>query len=814
MFKNYILTALRSMAKQKLFSAINILGLAVGLAACILILLFVRDELSFDRQWPGGESIYKIETRITLAGREPFEIGNTQEPLAQTMLDEIAGVVAVTRIDPNETPLASGDRRFFETVVTVDQNFFDFFPLEFVEGGVGAALRDVNSIVLTESAARKYFGTAPALGRRLTVDYEREMTVSAVVRDLPETTHLEFDGLRLFNSADYGDSIGSWRSLGFQTYLRLAEGTTASRIKADLPALVRRHVPAELAESIKLPVDQIFVYRPIALHDLHFYSWGSLRENGDITAIYIFAGIALLILLVAAINFVNLATAKASARAREVAMRKVLGARRRDLVKQFLGESIGTSLIALMLALVFVELAMPFYNRALSRILEADVVSSPPLMAGTLLLALVVGLGAGVHPAFVLSGFRPSRVLSSGRTARDSSTSRLRFVLVTVQFAISIGLIVATMVLVAQMNFARTYESGFTRENILVLRNLDDPHVAPLVTPLLDKIAAHPAVIATTRTTAVPGDEEINIMDMEHPALPADPPTYLNYVSTDYAYLRTLGVELLAGRRFDPDRRSDARRDQGASENSRTPSIVLNRSAARLLGYADPADAIGEVFHSGDDDRRVTWTIIGVVPDVQMYSVRDEIAPTGFIVEYDNLRTAAIRFETHDLERFLADVGRIWAETIPAAPLEREFLADNLDALYADEAAQALLLGIFAGLAVVVSCLGLLGLAAFTADRSTREIGVRKVFGASVHQIIRRMAWQFSKPVLVANLIAWPAAWYLLQRWLEAYAYRIDLSPGYFLLAGGGALFIAWLTVAGHATKVARTNPIHALRYE
>ena len=814
MFKNYVVAALRNMAKQRLFSAINILGLAIGLAACILILLFVRDELSFDRQWDDAGSIYKIETRIGLAGRPPIEVGNTQEPLRQALLDDISQIAEATRIDPNETPLAMGDRRFFETIATVDENFFDFFALEFVEGDPQTALQDINSIVLSETAARKYFGDSPALDQRLTADYETEMLVTGVIRDLPQTTHLEFDGLRLFSPTRYGDAVGSWRNLGFQTYIRLRGGASIEAVEAALPALVRSHVPSDLAESLEVTTNELFQFRPLGLTDLHFHSWGGMRENGNLTAIYAFAGIALLILLIAAINFVNLSTAKASGRAREVAMRKVLGARRKDLIKQFLGESVGTSLVALLLALVLVELAMPFYNQALSRLLEADIAGSPMMLAGALLLTLVVGLGAGVHPALVLSGFRPARVLKSGQSRADRSTSRLRFLLVTVQFAISIGLIVSTAVLLAQTRYARSFDGGFAKDNMLILRNLDNPHVAPLAAPLLRALEAHPDVISTARSTAVPGDDEINIMDIEHPSLPTDKPTYLNTVSVDYGFLQTFGVRPLAGRLFDPARRAEARRDEGAEEDSLSPSMVINLATTKLLGFASPEDAIGQAFYGEDDERRVVWTIIGVVPDVQMYSVHQKIEPTGFMVDYDNLGTVTVNFKTNDLKRFTAEIDRIWADIIAAAPIEREFLSDNLDALYADEEAQALLLGIFAILAVIVSCLGLLGLAAFTADRSTKEIGIRKTFGASVPQIIRRMAWQFSKPVLVANLIAWPAAWYFLDGWLENYAYRIDLSPAYFALAGGGALLIAWLTVAAHTTRVARSNPINALRYE
>ena len=707
-----------------------------------------------------------------------------------------------------------GDRRFFETIVTVDENFFDFFALEFVEGDPRSALQDINSIVLSETAARKYFGGSPALGQRLTADYETEMLVTGVIRDLPETTHLEFDGMRLFNPAAYGDAVGSWRNLNFLTYIRLREGASIEAVEAALPALVRSHVPSDLAESLQVASDELFQFRPLRLSDIHFQSWGGMRENGNLTAIYAFAGIALLILLIAAINFVNLSTAKASGRAREVAMRKVLGARRKDLIKQFLGEAVGTSLVACLLALVLVELAMPFYNQALSRLLEADIASSPMMLAGALLLTLVVGLGAGVHPAFVLSGFRPARVLKSGQSRTDKSTSRLRFLLVTVQFAISIGLIVSTAVLLAQTRYARSFDGGFTKDNMLILRNLDNPHVAPLAAPLLRALKAHPDVISTARSMAVPGDDEINIMDIEHPALSTDGPTYLNTVAIDYGFLQTFGVRPLAGRLFDPARRSEARRDEGAEEDSLTPSMVINLATTKLLGFANPEDAIGQVFYGEDDDQRVVWTIIGVVPDVQMYSVHQKIEPTGFMVDYDNLGTVAVNFKTNDLKRFTAEIDRIWADIIAAAPIEREFLSDNLDALYAEEEAQALLLGIFAVLAVIVSCLGLLGLAAFAADRSTKEIGIRKTFGASVPQIIRRMAWQFSKPVLVANLIAWPAAWYFLSGWLEDYAYRIDLSPTYFALAGGGALLIAWLTVAAHTTRVARSNPIKALRYE
>ncbi|MEE8371905.1 MAG: ABC transporter permease [Sphingomonadales bacterium] len=813
MFRNYLVSAIRSMMKHRMFSAINVLGLAIGLACCFLILLFVRDEMSFDRQWENAADIYRMETRISINGRAPFEITNTQGGLKDALLKDFPEIEAAIRVDQNQVPLTLGDRRFFESVISVDENFFQFFNFEFVEGSAETALRDVASMVITQSTARKFFGDSPALGQTLTADFESEILVTGVIKDLPDNTHFLFNAVRRINPTVYGDRLDRWNSLSFMTYIRLSPGASIEPIKTAMPQFVENNVVAW--PTLTQKKSDLFQFRPLRLIDIHFQSWGdgNMRPLGNFTEVASFAGIALLILLIAAINFVNLSTARAGERAREVAMRKVLGARRKDLMVQFLSESVATALAALMLALVMVELAMPFYNQVIAKLIAVDFVGNPLLLGGALMLTLVVGLGAGVRPALVLSGFRPARILKSGRSSTDPGAARMRFLLVTVQFAISIALIVGTMVLVAQMQYAKSYDGGFKKDGMLILRNMDNPHVAPLVGPLMRALEAHPEINATTRAAAVPGDDEINITVIRHPSLSPEQPVFLSMVPTDYDFLKVYGVEPLAGRLFDPARRSEALLDEGAEEASLTPSVVVNEATVRLLGYPTPADAIGQTFQSGSDTI-TTLTIIGVVPDVQMYSVHTKIEPTGFVVQFANLRAITVSFETADLERFLADVDAIWNDVVPAAPIQRQLLSDSINALYADEETQSLLLAAFAVLAVIVSSLGLLGLAAFTADRSTKEIGIRKVFGASVPRIIGQMTWNFSKPVLVANIIAWPAAWYFLSGWLEGFAYRIDLSPAYFALAGGGALVIAWVTVAAHAARVARTNPITALRYE
>ena len=815
MLKNYAITAWRNLARHKVYSLINIAGLAIGLASCILILLFVRNELSYDGWIPGADRLYRIETKINLANRPTIPIASTQGVLRDAILEDFDEIEAATRFDFNEVPVARGDRRFIEAVASVDANFFALFDFPFVEGDPKTALADLSTIVVTESFARKFFGDGPAVGEILTVDFESDLRVSAVIRDLPANTHFRFGALRPINVAENGDNLTQWGSFSFLTYLRLRDGDDIEALAARLDDFADRHIPSDLAARLQSVPHEVFDYSFVAMRDIHLLANDSagMTPLGSMTMIKASSAIAVLILVIACINFINLATARSTQRAREVAVRKVLGANRSQLVGQFLGEAILIAIASLIVALGLVELAMPWYNALLAKMLAMDFAADPGLLVAFTGLAIIVGIGAGIHPALVLSSFRPATVLKSGGTSQVAGAPRLRAVLVVIQFAVSIALIISTAVVFLQTRYARTMDPGFVRDNILVIRNIQNPHIASGIVPFMNTLRKHPAVLSVARSDALPGDDEISISRIRYPGMPEDDITQLRYHVVDFEYFNTLGIRPIAGRLFDPDLTSDALFMDGDTDEAGSAATVINVSAARLLGFGDVRQAVGAIFRNNEEGG-TEWTVIGVVPDLHFDSLRTEIEPSFYQVDYRQFRVVAVQYRGPGVEGLLAFIDDEWNDSFPAAPLVRDFLDDNLEALYSQDARRALMFGTFALLAVFVSCLGLLGLSAHSAERKTREIGIRKVFGATVAGLVARLSWQFSIPVLLANVIAWPVAWYFMSDWLDGFAYRIDLSISYFLGAGVLALFIAWATVGIHAAKVARANPIHALRYE
>lgn len=814
MFKNYLITAWRNIARHKLYAIINIGGLAVGLAACILIFMFVRDEFSFDKFFTDSERLYKIETTIHLSGRDPFTTANTQAVFAEAFKSDFPDVEAITRFDFSQEPVLLENERYFQDVAAVDENFFSLFDFTFLEGSPETALSNISSVVITENMALKFFGGEPALGKVLLVKNDKELQVTGVLENLPTNTHFRFDMIRRINPGDYGDGFYSWGSMSFQTYLRLSPGGDMNRIQESLGDFSDRHVPGKLVESTETSASDLFQFEILALPAIHFYAKGDagMTPPGNLAMVYGFAIIALLILGIAVINFINLATARFAGRTREVAVRKVVGASKKQLITQFLFESTGVVVIALLLALALVETVTPWFTNFFQQVNLLGATDDPVFLLGVAALVTIVGLGSGIYPSMYLSSIRPARVLGSNNSS-DGGSFRLRTILVIFQFAISISLIVATAVVYSQLNYMRNLDLGFDKENVLVIRNMDNPLVSASIEPFINTLRARPDVVAVSRTAGVPGDDEITIENLNLPDVPDSEPVYIRYSSVDFDYLNTFGITPLAGRGFDKAIQGEVRAPTAESEPREFAGAIINLSSVRFLRFDSPEDAIGKTFSTGADPA-TTWTVIGVVPDMHFDSLRTPIEPTFYMVDFRNYYTLSVRYRTENLPAFLAETEGLWNDMIPGVPLVTDFLDDNLAALYIEEAARNSVLISFSILAIMVSALGLFGLASFTAERRTREVGIRKVMGASSMDIIRLMVWQFSKPVLIANLIAWPVAWYILNDWLSGFAYRIDLSPWYFAGAGVLALLIAWFTVAGHAYSVARNHPSEALRYE
>jgi len=830
MLQNYVTVALRNLAKHKLYSFINIAGLAVALACAMLIMLFVRDELSFDKYMPDHERIYRAETTFYPPGRDPLITGSAMYPLSDK-LKEIGGVEDATRMGQFSSAVKHGDRQFFEKLSPVDPNFFQLLQFKLLKGDPATALARPDTAVISESIARKYFGDEDPIGKTVTVDEVNTVEITGVMADVPANSHLEFNFvIPLGSKADraYGPDgpsnpgLNSWTSVNYNAYFRLKPGVSIDSVTAQLPDMVRRNVnTAALGLPGGMDGWDLLKVSVTPYGDVHLNAKAlsvANRAPGDWTTIYGFTTIAALILLIAAINFMNLATARATQRAREVAMRKVVGASRRHLIVQFLGESVLIALFALALALALVELLLPLFADFLERPISLSYVADWDVTLGVIGAAVVTGLLGGIYPALILSGFRPASVLKSNRSGQSGSGT-LRTTLVIVQFAISIALGVVATVVYGQTLYARTFDVGLTRENRLILTGIGRDQVLPVRETLRTELLGLPGVTGVAGSDNEPFSQNENNTVWRMPNNPEEI-MLIRQMTVEPEFFDTYGIKLVAGRLLSRDRGEDISpsKDFGDPEPDNI-SVLINESAVRRLGYASPEEAIGKVVREdtgpGTEETQLSArVIVGVVKDAHFDSLRQPILPTRYIYNPNSLNHYSIAFDGRDTAGTVKAVEDIWNRLVPALPARLAFLDQNYDKLYAQDEQRGQMFALFAGFAVLIACLGLFGLAAFTAERRTKEIGVRKVFGANVGNIVGLLLWQFSKPVLIANLIAWPIAWYYLNDWLSAFAYRIDLSPLYFIAAGLGALVIAWLTVTMHSVRVARSKPVLALRYE
>lgn len=830
MLRNYFATALRNLVQNRLHSAINIGGLALGLAACLLILLFVRDELSYEDWLPDAERVARVEAVFRVPGREPISSASSPGPLKGALEKDFSSdIERVVRIHERQTPVRAGERLFADRISYVDPGFFQVFDLPMAQGERDSALQGNTRLLMSQRMAAKYFGDASPLGKVVTIDNEIDYTVVGVFEDLPSNTHLELDLIVLFDTRRYADKpwiADNWTSANTLVYAQFRSREAIDRVQEELPAFTDRNVVVDIPGFEDTRMSSLVTFEFMPVPDIHLYSDRMVESEpgGDIGSVLAFSAIALLILLVACINFVNLATARSMKRAREVAMRKVVGATRSQLVAQHLGEAVLTATVALVLAVALVELAIGPYSAFLNKELSLDFAGDPILLAIAAALVAVVGLLGGLYPAIYLSRFRPARVLKANQSAASGSP-RFRNALVVFQFAISIGLIVCTAVVYGQTIYARSIDIGFDPQNKLVVEELEDLPAGELATTLKKEVGALAGVRGLTLSSDRPPFEGQNNMILFPRPVAGSDNLLVEQLVVDFDFFAAYGLKALAGRTFSSDFPGDVPDTPKDKSKEATQSIVVNRTALAKLGIADPREAVGKVVWSpvdftSKDNRLARTTIVGVVPDVHLRSVRMEIPPMAYFLGKDedaNFLTVAV--EPGRMREVRDGVAAIWGRLVPGAPLRTGLIDENIAAQYDAEEQRAQTFAAFSVFAVLIACLGLFGLASFAAERRTKEIGLRKVMGANVRDIVRLLVWQFSKPVIVANLIAWPLAFYFMNRWLSGFRYAIDLTAPLVLLgvfggAGLLALSIAWSTVAGHATKVARSSPIHALRCE
>ncbi|HEX8485364.1 ABC transporter permease [Sphingomonas sp.] len=830
MWRNYLTVGLRALMKNRTYALINILGLAIGMAACLMILLTVRYELSYDRWLPGAENVYQIQSwyKDPDTGREdalqmtPFVTGAAMQkdfPQIERWVYAF-GTTPVVMKDGQASPS--------EDFLFTNDDLLDILKLPMLRGA--PTLRQPGDTVLTRTEAIRRFGTDDVVGQTLSVisrGQTRDLRITGVLRDLPKNSHLEINilsriDIQAFN-ADNLQSLSCWGCQNGWIWARLKPGTDPKALEAQFPAWEKRNIPDENAGDARFNGGDAQDWHLVNVRDIHLgrAQSGALTPGNDRQTIVTFAIIALLILGMAIINFTNLATARAGQRAREVALRKVLGATRKQLIFQFIAESVLISIFAMIIALAFVELLMP----PLAAFLDADIpvtyLGSGGILAPVLALMLTVGLLSGIYPAFFLSRFQPAQVLKANKSASEAQgTGRLRSALVVGQFAVSIGLIVCTIVIYGQTVYARTVDPGYSRDHILQVDELSRYQLYNMGETIAAQTARVPGVQAVGRTGIGVATDNNNNTGVMVPGA-TEPVTIGNY-PVDIGLKDAMGLKMVAGRWFDTramDELTLPFPSDPAKERAlvaRGGHVVVNELAVKRLGFKSPAEAIGKTVRAGLVDNEIGLmpvTIIGVMKDARFRSIRQPLDPLMVWNAKAGQSVMIVRYRG-DPATVRAAVEQAWKQVAREVPFNAKFSDDIMVELYKAEDARAKTFAGFALLAVIVACLGLFGLAAFTAERRTKEIGIRKVLGARTRDIVRLLVWQFTRPVIVANLIAWPAAWWLMRGWLNGFDARIALTPVPFLLAGLVALGIAVGTISAHALRVARTNPIKALRYE
>jgi hypothetical protein len=800
-----LLSLYRSLARHRLFAILNIGGLALGIAVFLVLYLFVRFETGYDKTIPGWDKIWVAQRTLQFPGAPRVQIPTRPDMLAQLKAD-FPGVRG-TRLLAGEVSLQSGQNATEVRLAQVDPDYFGYFPAVPLQGDPAVALRDPEGAVITQRVARDHLPPGSPIGQILHVtigDKPHRYVVRAVIADPPANlTHRNDVIVRLLPTADM--FFAKQDQSGLVTFLQLRDAAAARVLQTALPAFNRRHPdPNFTGPAGKIDLTATIV--PLA--SLH------LAEPRDRVIVIALGAVGLIALLLAAINYVNLATARADIRAREVAVRKVVGASRAALVRQFIGEALVATAIAALIAIALVEITLPLVNLVGGSVLTIDYLGRDTILVPLVMVVVIVGVLAGAYPAMVLSRYRPAAVLAAAQSPGGGRGGRrLRQLLVVGQFAVGIAMMVGTGVLFIQAHHLRSADLGFRRDGLIQVQSYASPALDEAQrAELLRRIAALPTVADTGLSSAAVGSGSYGLGNMEWPGGPSPTPNIVQ-VDTGEGFFSVYGARLLAGRWFDSGRFAldlTPKSDEAAAD--RETHVILNRTVVRTLGFANPAAAIGQSLRMSDRPRIV---VIGVVDDLRFGSPEVPIDPSAYYLRKAPFAPIlSLRIRETDAAPTLAAVDRLWHATAPQVPFVAQTVERTLyDEYYKQDAQRAALFTIGAVLAVVIACLGLYGLAAFDTARRIKEIGIRKALGASTRDVLRLLVGQFVRPVLVANLIAWPIAYVAMSRWLGGFDDRIALSPSFFLAASVVALAIAILTVIGQAWRVARAEPAIALRH-
>jgi putative ABC transport system permease protein len=814
MIQNYFKIAFRNLWKNKGYSAINIFGLAIGLATCLLIILYITDELGYDRFYKNADRIYRINSDMKFGGGN-LHMTQTSDMMGQLVKKDYPQVEEYTRIytSDGDKLIKKGNEFINEKrVANVDSTFFSVFVLPAIEGDTKTALNEPNTVVVTESTARKYFGTATNIvGKTIEAkngETTRAYKITAVIKDMPHNAHFNFDFLFSMKNVDY--EWGQLTSHNFHTYLLLKPGTDYKAFEKNFEQYIVKYVLPEAKRFMNInsmeefrKAGNMIEYSLIPLTKIHLYSDYSfeITPSGNIQYVYIFAAVALFILIIACINFMNLSTARSANRAKEVGIRKVLGTERKTLIAQFLVESTITACIALIIAIAVAYLVLPLFNNVAAKSLSASGLLNIKILPFILLLPFLVGLLAGSYPAFFLSNFKPIVVLK-GNTNTSFKKSNLRNVLVVFQFATSIILIIATIIVYNQLHYIQTTKLGFAKGQVLVIDGTYALNNNAQV--FKNDVLAMKGVSSGTMSAYIPVSNSSRSDNTYSKEAVMDTKNLIDMQAwtVDYDYIQTMGMEIVKGRNFS--------KDFGADSSAR----LITETTAKLLGYSDP---IGKKLYipSGTpgENSTVPLEIIGVVKDFHFESLRQNIGPLCMGLG-NSTGLASFKIAAASAPDLIKQIEGKWRELAPGLPFSYRFLSDSFDEMYRSEQRAGSIAIVFAILAVLIACLGLFGLVTFMAEQRTKEIGVRKVLGASVTNVVALLSKDFLLLVLIACVFAFPFAWWAMHKWLQDFAYRINISWWVFLIAGIVAFAIALVTVSLQAFKAAIANPVKSLRTE
>jgi putative ABC transport system permease protein len=802
MFKNYFKTALRNFRKNKVFSFINIFGLAIGLTCFMLIAVFIYNELSYDKYPADAKNIYRVTLSVTGNGNVVL-YPRVDVAVGEGMKNAFPEIKASARLSPASNFVKYNDKQFKEDhLAYTDSNFLQMFSIPLIEGNEKTALVQPNSVVISKAFAKKYFGNDKALGKSLLIGLNNApFKITGIIDKVPDNSHFHFDAF--ISIATFHITYATWSNVGYYTYLLLNKNADPKKLQAKFPQLVAKYVVPEiqhdmgvsLAEAQKSVNTFIFSLQPLT--DIHLYSHTKyeLEPNGDIQYVYIFSALALFILLLACVNFTNLSTARAVKRAREVGIRKVLGSVKKQLVFQFLSESVLFAFFAMLCAWLFIFFLLPYFNQLANKNISFRFFFQYQSILIILGVSFLVGLLAGIYPAFFLSSFNTIKVLK-GSSSQDSQKKLLRSSLIVFQFFVSTALIIATIIVYQQLHYMQNKKLGYDKEQVLDLP--DARLLGKNQTSFKQQLLQDSRVVAATIAWSVPGSLLMDGTEI-YPKNENGNGTeiHANIYHVDYDYLRTLGIHIIKGRNFSKDFATDS------------DGVVINETAVNELGWTND-NAVGKtIVRSGQQQLKV----VGVVADFNYASVKQKIAPLMMMLG-GNSGGLIIKIKTTDVKSFLADLKKQWDAFNPSGPLEYNFLDEQFAALYESEIRTQQIFSAFAIIAIIIASLGLFGLSAFVIEQRTKEIGIRKVLGASVQNVLLLVSKEFLLLVGIAFIISIPVTWWAMHAWLQDFAYRINISWWIFAIAGITAILIALLTVSFQAIKAAAANPVKSLRTE